>query len=78
MNDFFQKVTQIGKTMSRSANPEENESDLPPVRNQANYVLEPTKSKPVEETVLQAKSSNSNGKAKNKRAKPRDYNEWAK
>ena len=79
MNDFFKKVTQIGKTINSSANPEKDESVLPPVRNQANYVLEPPKSKPVEETVPQAKTSNINGKAKNnKRAKPRDYNEWAK
>lgn len=78
MNDFFQKVTEIGKTISGSANTEESESDLPPVRNQANYVLEPTKSKPVEDNIPPAKTSNSTGKAKNKRAKPRDYNEWAK
>ncbi len=78
MKDFFSKVTEIGKKVSSSAKNENDEEELPPVRNKSSYVLEPpVKPKPVEETVP-VKTSNSNGPSKNKRAKPRDYNEWAK
>lgn len=77
IQEFFNKIDNISKTISSSAEPEESEScALPPIRNKAPVLLDPKNTQPE----LSEKSEQSAPVTKNKKKspKPRDYNDWAK